>query len=265
MKNLIAIVTLMLLSGCAALDAQSNLEYSVEDAKHFSGYSLVTGKSYKPDMVALKGAIPAKARLHVIAGRSNQADVKAPNSKIKLEVTYLKNYTEYTTFTLNEQSQKVINELPVFDTCSDLCMSTQSLQLPISNEALQAATAEGLSFTLNSSNKTIVTQFNIAAGYIRAITEQFATEPPQPSTAKQELVTTGADISSNRAEEMVKYWFNEASEPEKEQFLDWALINRNNNEAKLESNIKTIEMTSYWYSKVEPEQRKAVLAWLLKQ
>ncbi len=268
MKNVMAAVTLMLLSGCATLDAQSNFEHSIEDVKHFNGYSLVTSKSYQPDMVALKGAMPAKGHLYIIAGQSNQANVKAPNSEIKLEVMYLKNYSKYTSYTLNGQSQKAINELPVFETCSDLCMNTQYLKLPISNEDLQAAATEGLSFTLNNSNKTIVTQFDIAAGYIAAITDQFATEYARQTVTKRSSsapVIVVNDTPSDRAEEMVKYWFSEASEAEKEQFLDWALMNRNNNEAKLESEIKAIEMTSYWYSKVEPERRKIVLTWLLNQ
>ncbi len=266
MKNLITIVMLILLSGCAVLDAQSSFEDSIEDVKRFNSYTRVTAKSYRPDMTAVKGALPTKGSLYIIAHESHRENTKTPASSIKLEVTYLKNYSEYTTFTLNGRSQKVVNELPVFETCSDLCMNIQYLQLPINSEELQSATKEGLSFTLSSSNETTVTQFNIAAGYIRAITEQFTTEDTKQSVVVvKETPVTESHSSADRAEEMVKYWFNEASETEKEQFLDWALMNRNNSETKSDSGIKAIDMTSYWYNKVQPERRKAVLAWLINQ
>ena len=272
MRYLTITFTVMILSGCATLDAQSNFDSSIRDIKHFNGYSQVTSTSYRPEMVALNGAAPAKGSLYVIASHPSKPNAKTPASKIKLEVSYLKNYSEYTTFTLNGQSQNVINEFPVFETCSDLCMNTQYLQLPVSNETLRAATTGGLSFVLSSSNETMVTRFDIAAGYIAAITEQFTmvhhAASKKESPAEFVIAESDASLintSSSFAEGMVKYWFNEASEVEKQQFLDWALVHRKNSEAVLESDVRTMDMMSYWHRKLKPEQRKVMLTWLLYQ
>lgn len=273
MRYLTITFTLIILYGCATLDAQSNFDSSIKDIKHLNGYSQVTSNSYRPEMVALTGAAPTKGSLYFIANQASKPNAKTPPaSKIKLEVSYLKNYSEYTTFTLNGQSQNVINEFPVFETCSDLCINTQYLQLPISNETLRLATKDGLSFVLSSSNETTMTRFDIAAGYIAAITEQFTmthyTANKKESPAPFVIAEGDASLTntpSSFAEGMVKYWFNEASEAEKQRFLDWALVHRKNSEAVLKSEVRTIDMMSYWHRKLKPEQRKVMLTWLLYQ
>lgn len=214
---------LVVLSGCSTLDVQKNFDDSIKEIKQLGNYSQVISKDYNPDMTALKGTIPTKGKLYIVANSPRQINTKTPSSVIKLQVTYLKNYSEYANYTLNGHSQSVINEFPTFESCSDLCMNIQYLQLPISNEDLQSAAKKGLSFTLSSSNKSIMTQFDVPAGYIHAITNQFINEPFKNIAIKPSSSITDNNLPSNLAEEMVKYWFNQVPPERRNSTLAWLL------------------------------------------
>lgn len=223
MRNLMITLLLIVLSGCSTLGVQKNFDDSIKEIKQRGNYAQIISKVYNPNMTALKGTIPTKGKLYIVASSPKQINTKGPSSVIKLEVTYIKNYSEFANYTLNGHSQNVINEFPTFESCSDLCMNIQYLQLPISNEYLQLAAKKGLSFTLSSSNKSIVTQFDIPAGYIKAVTNQFINEPFKNIAIEPSSSITDNNLPSNLAEEMVKYWFNQVPPEARKSTLAWLL------------------------------------------
>ncbi|MBD1571881.1 DUF2057 domain-containing protein [Vibrio sp. S17_S38] len=83
-----------------------------------------------------------------------------------------------------------------------------------------------------------------------------------------EIVTTAPKVAGgatvSKPQEMVEYWYDEASEPQKQAFSAWAFQNRKQVSGELKGSDKPSEMLDYWYKKATPEQRSEILTWLLK-
>ena len=73
------------------------------------------------------------------------------------------------------------------------------------------------------------------------------------------------EISDTKPVEMTKYWLDEASPVEQEQFTEWAFANRKTVNSKLTTSSKSLEMLSYWYEKASSEDKAQILTWLLNK
>ncbi len=68
----------------------------------------------------------------------------------------------------------------------------------------------------------------------------------------------------SKPQEMVQYWYGEASDSQKQAFSTWAFQNRKQVSGELAGNDKSSQMLDYWYKKATSEQRSEILTWLLK-
>lgn len=219
MTRLMFVIVLFLLSGCTMLDQESNFDDAIVNVKHFKNYSKVIGKTYRPSIEAKKGATPTKARLYITVIEKNNDTLQSLSSNIWMELTYLKSFSNYANFTVNNKTYRLINNMPVLESCSDLCINIQQVSLPINNEILIQSVDTGLSFSLSSGNNTIKTDFYIAPGYIRALVEQFKYDKNKNDI---ENIKPESEVQS-----MMKYWFEQGTPLQQEDFLKWALFNRN--------------------------------------
>ncbi|OEF23998.1 YccT family protein [Vibrio rumoiensis] len=71
-------------------------------------------------------------------------------------------------------------------------------------------------------------------------------------------------VQASKPQEMVEYWYAEATPEEKTAFSSWAFQNRKQVSGELSGKGKPSQMLDYWYKKATPEQRSGILAWLLK-
>ncbi len=271
MKYSIVIFIFALLSGCSTLDTNSQFTEVVDQVKRFHYYTEVTSKPYRPEVVAIKGLTPTKSQLHIIAKLPTpNLNQEVPVSKIKLKITYLKNYSEYKLATINGVKKKIINDLPLFESCSDLCMNIQFMDIGLSYEELLLGSKSGLRLVLSSENETIVTEVHIPSQYLEnIITQSISPDELRSAISKEndsdEQFRSEIDLQPSNSEAMVKYWFNQASETEKKAFLDEALLHREEQLIEKQNSNRTVDMMIYWFNQVDINDRKNLLSWLIVQ
>lgn len=86
--------------------------------------------------------------------------------------------------------------------------------------------------------------------------------------SNSEVQVQGEAIKSTASampNEMVEYWFLQATQPEKTEFTDWAFKNRKNFDVSIDSESKALQMLSYWYSQADKDQRAQIISWLVSQ
>ncbi|WP_086982702.1 YccT family protein [Vibrio aphrogenes] len=126
---------------------------------------------------------------------------------------------------------------------------------------------------VNQSNKSIAAQQGVLvplSGLTRDYTKELAAYNKSNniivagSTATAVAATSvSSDKGASKPQEMVEYWYGEASDVEKEAFSSWAFQNRKQVSNDLKTTDKPSEMLDYWYKKASPQQRSAILSWLL--
>ncbi len=73
------------------------------------------------------------------------------------------------------------------------------------------------------------------------------------------------ELNTSKSQDMVQYWYNEASAEEQKQFADWAFSQRTTVTNMIETESKSLEMMSYWYEKADKTEKSNILSWLLSQ
>ncbi|GAD88551.1 hypothetical protein VHA01S_005_01550 [Vibrio halioticoli NBRC 102217] len=266
-KNKTWIVALipLALGACTALDSSSDFSNSIASIDTQLNHVKVIGKEYKPEAKAINGPTILKSSLQVV-------DVYPLNEKsnlssfIQMDVSYFQSYDEYKSVSYNGQQLSLQRTQQSASSCNEHCTATQFFTFPISDQDISKASTEGLDFVLASSNNTMKTQFSIPAAYINAIhqtaklTAGKAPQQMQAPAVKAEPVAT-----TSKAQEMVQYWYAEATAEQQKAFTSWAFENREQVTTAFASDSKPAEMMAYWYEKSTKSEKIDILKWLLER
>lgn len=262
-KAWIGALTPLVLSACTALDSSSDFSHSIASVDTQLNHIQVTGNEYKPEFKAIKGPSILKSSLTFVDNYPLNDSSKL-SSYIAMNVSYFQSYDEYKTVNYNGQQLPLKKTQPSTSSCNEHCTATQYFTFPMTPENIDLASKEGLAFTLTSSNATMTTDFTVPAGYIDTIHK---TAIANANKAPTVTTTTppATPVTTSKAEEMVQYWYAEATPQQQQAFSAWAFQNRTEITTQLVGDAKPTEMMSYWYEKSSKEEKIHILKWLLEQ
>ncbi|MCW8332660.1 DUF2057 family protein [Vibrio sp. SCSIO 43135] len=263
------------LSACSSLDSNSDFVDAVETIKDRKNYVEIVAKDLTPDFKAVAGPNVMRSTLALTANFP-KSETKVPESFISFEVSYFQNYDEYETVTYNGTDYKIKALEATKNSCNEHCTTTQYVSFPIDVSTIEQSAEDGLVFTMTSAGKRLVTDFEIPAGYFNAVvdeSERYLATGSSAAVAAPVAVAAPAVVKEakpdpaavSKPQEMVEYWYQEASDAEKQQFTDWAFQNRKGDVAKLSTDSQSAQMMSYWFGKAGDNERKQILTWLLSQ
>ncbi|MEZ8102427.1 DUF2057 domain-containing protein [Vibrio bivalvicida] len=268
MKKCLVVSLIALMVGCTTLDSNSSFTDVVAQVETKQNYSLVEGKFLSPDVEASKGTQLTQSTLalnYVVPhGQSS-----VPSSFIVMEVKYFKNYSEYKYAEVDGKKVALKSLAPTAETCSDICTQRQYFKFDVSEESLVKGEQYGLRFSLASSEQNKVI-FDVAAGYIKAIRNSVDNKPaPSAATIVAPVVATTAiaqdSTEKSKPQEMAMYWYEQLDEKQQESVTNWAVSNRKNSEAKLETVDQAEQMFSYWFNKASESEKKTILVELINK
>ncbi|MDE1263274.1 DUF2057 family protein [Vibrio aestuarianus] len=265
--NKVSIIVLSLFLGaCGSLDSGSNFADSVLNVQPKGGYIQVTGRSYVAENKANVGADIIKSSLYFTYNKEVTPN-QAPESSITMDVSYFQSYKEYETVSFFGKTIELEERQVPRESCSEHCTKTQYIKFPLSDADIQQARENNLEFTLDGQNSVMSTTFIVPKAYIDTIyngannhTAMAVAPVVAPAT-----VAVAEKPKASQAQEMVQYWFAEASESEQKAFADWAFANRSSINQALKTESKPLEMLSYWYEKADKSEKSQILSWLLNQ
>ena len=265
MKKIILASLPLLMVGCTTLDSTSDFTDVVKRVESKQNYQIIVGKSLTPDALEVNGSQLVKSSLELNYVTPTQKK-NVPDSFIKMELQYFKNYNEFKTVMV-EGSNKEVALKPYAasaETCSDVCTQTQYVRFPVSSQLLAQQPYQDLKFDVTASNANNIT-FSIPSGYIEAIVNSANSNvAPAVVAAPVAAATPVAHSSSSKAVEMTQYWFEQTPKEQRDDLLSWAVENRNSTKLTLTTDSKQQEMFGYWYGKATKEERKAVIKQLLE-
>ncbi|OCH33314.1 hypothetical protein A6E13_12955, partial [Aliivibrio fischeri] len=189
-----------------------------------------------------------------------------PESYVAVELSYFKASYAYDSVSFNGTETDITAYSPSTESCSEHCTSTQYFTFPIDNKDIELSAKNGLTYDVHATNDTSKLSFTIPAGYFQAVLDEKALQLEHTPSAVQRPVTeVKVESKDSKPVEMSKYWFDEATVAEQEQFTEWAFANRKSISTQLKSDSKSVEMLSYWYEKASTEDRAQILTWLLNK
>lgn len=295
MKRIICASFPLLLVGCTTLDANSDFSDAIDSIEEKQNYTLVVGKSLTPIANPQRGGqlVKSSLELNYVAPLKG---IAAPDSFISMEMTYFKTYDEYKFATVDGDSTKIplVNYAAPSETCSDICTQTQYFNIPLSNQDIEQATLEDLSFDVAVSDNDKI-NFVIPAGYIEAIVERgnaysqasissipmVATSTTTPMTitagvgaasvsavpvvvaATDAAVVSETVVEESKPQEMTQYWFEQLNDSQKESMTQWAVENRKTASINAVSGSQEEQMFGYWFNKANEQERKNIIIRLL--
>jgi hypothetical protein len=262
MYNKYSIVCLsLLLGGCSTLSVDDGFDDAISEVNQKYNYVSVVAKKVTPQDVTDGGSNTLKNSTYVVANYAKN-DKKTPNSFAKVQLTYFKNYDEFTHVGYNGKDSPLDAYKVSSSTCSEHCSVTQYFTFPIDNDDIQKSAKDGFTYTVKTPNNSNKLSFTIPAGYFQAIVNERSLylDKPIKDVAPVTVIT-----EQSKPVEMTKYWFDEAKPLEQEQFTEWAFANRKSVTTPLASDSKSLEMLSYWYEKASEEDKAQVLTWLLNK
>ncbi len=266
--NKVSVVVLSLFLGaCSSLDSQSNFADSVANVQPKGGYIKVTGQSYVAENRANVGADILKSSLYFTYNKEVTPNT-APESSITMDVSYFQSYKEYETVSFFGKTIELEDRQVPRESCSEHCTKTQYIKFPLSDADIQQAREKNLEFTLEGQNSVMSTTFIVPKAYIDTIyngANNHTAIAVAPVAAVPVAAVAAEEPKASQAQEMVNYWYGEATKEEQSAVTDWAFKNRKNaNPAPLEGS-KEIEMVSYWFNKLDNEEKSQTMIWLLEQ
>ncbi|WBA15798.1 DUF2057 family protein [Salinivibrio proteolyticus] len=258
----------LLVVGCTSLDSSSQFDDVASSVKERRHYVQVVTKSITPDIQVLSGTNVVKASANYVANypvdKSAGPDV-AP-SRLMTEVSYFKNYQEYETVTINGETVPLKNTQVTSETCTEHCVTTQYVSFPLSPDTVANWPEPQVAYTFSSSGGGNRVQLSIPKAYFLAAYDEASRVLGQQS---QSVVSASQPISvktkDEKPEEMVNYWYQQASEAERRDFADWAFAHRDGGGVVPTTQSQPLQMMGYWYQQATPTSRKAILTWLLNQ
>lgn len=260
-KKLLIIATLFWVTACATNTNGKSSEEFAMGANVDQGYkeTIITGeKIYPINLTEKSELLVSKSEIYTILKYPNDQKNIA-DSNIMMTLSYMDNYMNYSFININGEIQKIKNRREPIKTCDDICTKTLYFNFNVKTSTLIAAKKTGLIFSINREKDSNDFIFKIPANYISGLLKR----------KENEFIANNNTISNktsfSKEIEMVKYWFNEATATEQENFMDWALINRKKITTSLNGKTKTLEMLEYWYKKTQISERNEILSWLLSQ
>lgn len=268
MKKIVLASIPLFLIGCTTLDSNSDFTDSVKRIESKQNYQVVVGESLTPDVLEVRQGqlVNSSLELNYVTPTKNEA---VPDSYITMELQYFKNYNEYRSVLVKGAGKKV--QLKPYaasaETCSDICTQTQYVKFPVSNELFNEAPFKDLIFDVQVSNANSIS-FSIPAGYVEAIVNTGNTNTPVSPVAVAPVpvaAVVAEEPKASQAQEMVNYWYGQATKEEQSAVTDWAFKNRKNASPASIEGSKEIEMISYWFNKLDSEEKSQTMIWLLEQ
>lgn len=250
----------LLLGGCSTLSVDDSFDDVISEVNQKYNYVSVVAKKVTPEDVTVGGSNTLKNTTYVVANYAKN-DKKTPHSFAKVQLSYFKNYDEFTHVEYNGKDTQLDAYKVSSSTCSEHCSVTQYFTFPIDNSDIQKSAKNGFTYTVKTPNNSNKLSFTIPAGYFQAIVNERSLYLDNP--IKEEQIIHPAE--ETKPVEMTKYWFDDATTVEKEQFTEWAFVNRKSVTTSLEGNSKSVEMLSYWYEKASSEDKAQILTWLLNK
>ncbi|MEZ8021481.1 DUF2057 family protein [Vibrio sp. ZF57] len=265
--NKVSVVVLSLFLGaCSSLDSQSNFVDSVADVQPKGGYIQVTGQSYVAESKANVGADILKSSLYFTYNKEITQN-SAPESSITMDVSYFQSYKEYETVSFFGKTIDLEERQLPRESCSEHCTKTQYIKFPLSEADIQQARKKNLEFTLDGQNSVMSTTFIVPKAYIDTIYNgaNNHTAIAVAPVAVPVAAVVAEEPKASQAQEMVNYWYGQATKEEQAAVTDWAFKNRKNATPTSLEGSKEIEMVSYWFNKLNSEEKSQTMIWLLEQ
>ncbi len=256
LKKIITIMLLPLLGACSSLSSEDDLSNAVEQVNIKPTYIEVVGKKLIPDNISAENHGVVKASL-VITANIAKNEQKAPESQLKMTLSYFENYKPYVYAVVDGKKTKIKEYTVSTSVCTEHCTATQYFTFPVKNETLIEAAETELVFELEANKGGKNLRFSVPGGYLNAVTEGY----------KQNIAPLDVVVVKAAADpiEMSKELFVKASDMEKEQFSDWAFKNRKAVTAELKTESKVLAMLEYWYQQASESQRAQILTWVIAQ
>ncbi|MCE4934945.1 hypothetical protein [Aliivibrio fischeri] len=258
-------ISILLLSGCSTLSSDDDFSDAIEEVTRKFNYVSIEAKDIVPIENKSVGASSLKNTSQLVAiyptgGR------KAPSSYMAVELSYFKTSYAYDSVFINNEERKIKPYSVSTESCSEHCTSTQYFTFPIDNEEIVSSAKTGLTYVVKTQNDLSKLSFTIPAGYFQAVLNEKTLQLEHaPSVIQQPVAEVKVESKDSKPVEMSKYWFDEATVAEQEQFTEWAFANRKSISTQLKSDSKSVEMLSYWYEKASTEDRAQILTWLLNK
>ena len=257
-------LSVVLLSGCSTLSSDDDFSDAINEVERKANYISIEAKNINPIENKAVGANSLRNTSQLTANYST-TNKAAPESYVAVELSYFKSSYEYSLVSFNDIEEKITAYSPSTESCTEHCTATQYFTFPIDNEDIVSSAKNGLTYTVKTMNDLSRLSFTIPAGYFQAVLDEKALQfqyTPAVVMA-QPVIETKAE--ETKPVEMAKYWFNEATAVEQEQFTEWAFANRKSISTTLNSDSKSLEMLSYWYEKASTEDKAQILTWLLNK
>lgn len=265
MRKLLLLGVSFTLAACSTLDSDSDFENVVDSITTRNNFSQLVSKPFTPSSHAIKGPDVVRSELVVVANYANN-DKPVDKSYLYLQLSMFDSYDSYDYVTYQGHKKTLKVEQPTQKTCSDNCVITQYVSFPISNEDLNIE--EDLEFDLSSKSSRLITQFTVPSQFLNAINQEgmAKTKPHQTQqTNVEEIKVLPLKLNGSKSQDMVQYWFGEATDAEQQQFADWAFSQRTSVTDMIKTESKPVEMMAYWYDKADKTEKSNILSWLLGQ
>ncbi|WP_394127631.1 hypothetical protein [Vibrio hepatarius] len=266
MQKMGVVLVSFALGACSSLDANSDFIDAIDTVKDRKNFVEVIAKDYSPSFKTINGADIMRSGL-ILTANFPKADAKVPESNVYFEVSYFQTHDEYTSVSYGGSTYPLKAEKENFQNCNEHCTTTQYVSFPIDIDEIEQAADKGLDFTLSSSGKGMVTEFEIPAGYFNAVVEEAERYTvSQPAVVAAPVVVAKAPVEeASKSVQMTEYWYQEASSEVKSEFADWAFENRKGQVSEFGSAEQSAQMLEYWFSKSSESERKQIIKWLLEQ
>ena len=256
-------LSIVLLSGCTTLASDDDFSDAIKETSRKLNYISIEAKSINPIENESVGANALRNTSQVTANYPT-SNKTIPESYMAVELSYFKANYEYSSVTINGKKRDISAYSPSTETCSEHCTETQYFTFSIDNQEIKQSAKSGLTYVVSTTNNMSQLSFSIPSGYFQAIIN----EKEANSTVekiKEPAASLVAITEQSKPVEMTKYWFDEASPVEQEQFTEWAFANRKAVSSKLAISSKSLEMLRYWYEKAPSEDKAQILTWLLNK
>ncbi len=268
MKNYrtsLLVSSIVLVSGCSTLDSSSAFEDVARSVKERHNYVQVVAKDFTPDSEAIVGSDVIKSSLFYVGNYPKGSETQVHNSYVDMNVTSFKSYDSFSSVTFNGKSIDIKEYRPQAETCTEHCTVTQWFQFPLANETLASMSDDSVSFTLSTNTDKNVVKFSVPKAYFEAVKKEaeYAMANQPKNTVQAE--TLPIKMNESKSQDMVQYWFSEATTEEQKQFADWAFSQRTSVTNMIQAESKPLEMMAYWYDKASKTEKSNILSWLLRQ
>ncbi|MUL02090.1 hypothetical protein GNP89_07715 [Aliivibrio fischeri] len=248
----------LLLGGCSTLSADDGFDDAISEVNQKYNYVSIVAKKITPEDVTVGGSNTLKNTTYITANYAKN-DKKTPTSFAKVQLSYFKNYDEFTHVTFDGADYPIEAYKVSSTSCTEHCSVTQYFTFPLDNNTIDNSAKTGFVYTVQTANNSNKLSFSIPSGYFQAIKNE------QSMYLDIEQQYQAMHKTDSKPVEMSKYWFDEATAAEQEQFTEWAFANRKSISTQLKSDSKSVEMLSYWYEKASTEDRAQILTWLLNK